>query len=83
LATRQELADLWRDGAQITRQDIFGLADALRPVYSTVQAEMTDQIDVPAVGMVGLQYRGELALLSVNGAGGRDNPPNSDSSNRM
>lgn len=71
MPTRQQLADLWRDGAQITRQDIFGPADSLRPVYPADNRVLIEQIDVPAVGMVGPKYRGDFAIRSVNGAGGK------------
>jgi hypothetical protein len=83
MTTRQQLANLWREAAQITRKDIFGPRDALRPVYSLKDNILTDQIDIPAVGMVGPNYGGKLAILSVNGAGGKDNSLSLPSSDRM
>ena len=71
MTTRPQLADLWHDAAQITRRHIFGPSDSLRPVYPDENRVLLDQIDVPAVGMVGPSYRSDLAILSVNGAGGK------------
>jgi hypothetical protein len=71
MTTRRELANIWRESAQITRQGIFGSADPLRPIYPDDNRILNEQIDVPAVGMVGQTYRGDLAILSVNGAGGK------------
>lgn len=68
MADRGALARLWHERAKITRQDIFGSADAnLRPVKSSSQADVT----VP--GMVGKKFeKGGLAIVSVNPAGGKD-----------
>lgn len=69
MADRSSLAKLWHARAQITRQEIFGLADGiLRPVATSSQA------DVAVPGMVGEKYKsGGLAIVSVNPAGGNDN----------
>jgi hypothetical protein len=52
--------------------DIFGPDAALRPVYLDEHNVLWTQIDVPAAGTVGPRYRGTLAILSVNGAGAKD-----------
>ena len=80
---RSEIAALWRQGARLTRGDIFGPDDSLRPVYESRSA-LEDQIDVAAVGMVGAHYRsGGLAILSINPAGGSPTSPTNYFSDRM
>ncbi len=67
---RSEIAELWRQGAQLARGDIFGSDDSLRPVYEG-QSALEDQVDIAGVGMVGARYpSGGLAILSINPAGG-------------
>ena len=67
---RSEIAELWRHSARLTRADIFGPDDPLRPVYEN-RGNLDWQVDVAAVGMVGTGYRpGGLAILSINPAGG-------------
>ncbi len=74
---RAEVAELWRECAQLRRTDIFGAADELRPVYG--RRSLQRQIDVPTFGMVGADYgRGGVILLSVNPAGGKRNPKSTD-----
>ncbi len=69
---RNQVAKVWHESASLTRKDIFGPGDELRPEYQNSQLNW--QIDVPAVGLVGKHYEpGGLALLSVNPAGGKDN----------
>ncbi len=80
---RQSLANLWRDAAQITRQDIFGPEDKLLPVYPVSAGDLAYQAQLPAVGMVGPNYSGSLAILSVNGAGGKYGHQSIPSSDRM
>ncbi|MEZ4563644.1 MAG: hypothetical protein R2853_13005 [Thermomicrobiales bacterium] len=80
---RQSLANLWRDAAQITRQDIFGSEDKLLPVYPASAHELALQAQLPAVGMVGPDYSGSLVILSVNGAGGKFDHRSHPSSDRM
>ena len=79
---RTQLAELWQECANITRKDIFGPYDKLRPKYCSRKSRW--QIDVTAVGMVGKKYRpGGLTILSVNPAGGKaDYEPEPDD-NRM
>ena len=70
LAFRTDIAELWHKGAGLRREDIFGTDDVLRPEYEHRSLER--QIDVTAVGMVGVDYeRGGIAILSVNPAGGK------------
>ncbi|WP_139384134.1 hypothetical protein [Novosphingobium mathurense] len=66
---RSVLAELWHERAKVTRENIFGTADAqLRPVSSASEA------DVAVPGMVGGDYQEKgLAIVSVNPAGGKDN----------
>ncbi len=69
-SSRSEIAKLWRQGAQLTRKDVFGPDDPLRPVYER-PSSLDWQIDVAAPGMVGSGYRsGGVAILSINPAGG-------------
>ena len=83
MVARQELAELWWIAAQITRRDIFGPDDALRPVYLDEHNVLWTQVDVPSAGIVGPRYRGTLAILSVNGAGAKDDSKALPSSDRM
>ena len=69
---RAEVAELWRECAQLRRADVFGPADELRPEYE--RRSLRWQIDVPTFGMVGANYRrGGVIVLSVNPAGGKRN----------
>ena len=70
-SVRNQVAKVWHESASLTRKDLFGPGDELRPEYQNSQLNW--QIDVPAVGLVGKHYEpGGLALLSVNPAGGKD-----------
>lgn len=80
---RQGLANLWRDATQITREDIFGPDDELLPLYPGRNGELAQQARIPAVGMVGPNFHGTLAILSVNGAGGKAGHQSIPSSDRM
>lgn len=80
---REQLSDLFHEAAQITRKDVFGSGDELRPVYLKKDNILTGQIDVPSVGMVGPEYDGSVVILSVNGAGAKDNVKSLQSSDRM
>ena len=72
LSFRKQAAELWHECAKITREDIFGPEDTIRPAYK--RTLLNWQIDVTAVGMVGQRYEpGGLVILSVNPAGGKDN----------
>lgn len=83
MTLRQAIAHLWRESAQITRADIFGAGDSLRPVY-TSESALSEQIDVAAVGMVGKGYSpGSVSLLSVNPAGGSANASTNTASDEM
>ena len=67
---RNQVAELWHEGARLSRKDVFGQNDELRPEYEN--GHLNWQTDVVAVGMVGTDYRpGGLILLSVNPAGGK------------
>lgn len=62
---------MWHAGAQTRREDVFGAADPVRPVYDS-PPELNRQTTVPAMGTVGVAYRpGSLAFVSVNPAGGK------------
>ncbi len=67
---RKQAAELWQLCATLTRKDIFGEDDDLRPKYKC--SAINWEADVTAVGMVGKNYepRG-LVILSVNPAGGK------------
>ncbi len=67
---RKEVAEIWQQCANLTRKDIFGDGDDLRPKYECSAVDW--EVDVAAVGMVGKNYspRG-LVILSVNPAGGK------------
>jgi len=66
------MASLWHAGAQLTRADIFGRADPLRPGYDTLSNSIVEQVSVPAMGMVGAAYLpSSLSFVSVNPAGGK------------
>lgn len=83
MATRQAFANRWLKSAAITRSDIFGSDDSLRPVY-TAQSALAEQIDVAAVGMVGKRYSpGGVSLLSVNPAGGSAHSTTNAASDEM
>ena len=78
---RERAAELWQECANITREDIFGADDALRPVYK--RTLLNWQIDVAAVGMVGERYEpGGIVILSVNPAGGKENYQSNHSPSR-
>ena len=78
---RQQAAELWQQCANLTREDIFGPDDDLRPMYR--RSLLNWQIDVTAVGMVGKNYEpGGLAILSVNPAGGKENYQSNHSTSR-
>ena len=80
--SRVEIARLWHECARIRREHIFGPADALRPDYQRRSLEW--QVDIAAVGYVGIDYEpGGLAMLSVNPAGGRNNLELNPASDRM
>lgn len=67
---RAQAAELWRECARITREEIFGPEDALRPNYKRKSVRW--EADVTAVGMIGRNYApGGLVILSVNPAGGK------------
>ena len=75
---RKQAAELWQKCAKLTREEVFGEEDALRPMYKRKSVRW--EADVTAVGMVGKNYvpRG-LVILSVNPAGGkRKYKPRSD-----
>lgn len=79
---RQQAAELWQECANLTRKDIFGPEDDLRPTY--VRKKSRWQIDVVSVGMVGKDYRtGGLVILSVNPSGGKKNYKSKPESNRL
>src|SRR5258708_23700604 len=70
--SRSAMASLWPAGAQLTRADVFGRADPLRPGYDTLSNSIVEQVSVPAMGMVGAAYLpGSLSFVSVNPAGGK------------
>ncbi len=77
---RRRVAKTWREGTYLSRSEIFGPGDGLRPTYKNVNLDW--QLDVPAVGLVGKHYEpGGLVLISVNPAGGKDeyaSSPHSD-----
>lgn len=80
---RSEIAEVWRRDARLTRGDIFGPDDPLRPVYEN-RGNLDWQIDVAAAGMVGTGYRpGGLAILSINPAGGSSTSRTDFLSDRM
>jgi hypothetical protein len=81
--TRQHLADVCHDAAQITRADIFCPEDKLRPDYLHPSNALSTQVDTPAVGMAGPQYDGGLSIVSIDGAGGRDDAVSLPSSDEM
>lgn len=67
-----------RKRAQLTRSEIFGASDSLMPV-SEVQDAST-----AAPGMIGTRYsKGNLVLLSINPAGGKDDSTSSISDREM
>ena len=79
---RTQVAELWQECANLTREDIFGPDDDLRPKYDRRKSRW--QIDVTAVGMVGKRYEsGGLVILSVNPAGGKDDYKPCPKANKM
>ena len=67
---RTDVAELWHECAQLSRRDIFGPADKLRPKYK--RHSLGWQIDVATFGMVGGDYdQNGVVILSVNPAGGK------------
>lgn len=81
--TPNSWADLWHDCAQISRAEIFGARDALRPVYDN-NGVISTQIDTPAVGMVGPNYaRRRVAIVSVNPAGGSPRSASTDNDRKL
>ncbi len=80
--SRAEVAAFWHECASIRREAIFGLADALRPTYR--HRSLQWQVDVAAVGYVGIDYEpGGVVMLSVNPAGGRENLEPDPASDKM
>ncbi len=79
---RNQLAELWHEGSKLTRKDIFGPSDELRPEYENHRLNW--QTDVVAVGMVGKNYKPDgLILLSVNPAGGKEEFSSDDLSDKV
>ena len=79
---RKQAAELWQKCAKLTREDVFGEEDALRPRYKRKSVRW--EADVTAVGMVGKNYRtGGLVILSVNPSGGKKNYKSKPESNRL
>ena len=82
-SSRMQVARLWCQCARLTRTDIFGPEDLLRPTYAT-PGNLERQIDIAAVGMVGADYKpGGLAFLSINPAGGSERSRTDPLSDRM
>ena len=80
--SRVEVAAFWHECASIRREAIFGLADALRPTYRDRSLQW--QVDVAAVGYVGIDYEpGGVVMLSVNPAGGKNTLEPNPASDRM
>lgn len=81
--TRTYLAGLWHDCAQVSRTDIFGAEDSLRPTYEN-DGVISNQIDTPAVGMVGPNYvQRRVAIVSVNPAGGSSRSTSTDNDRKL
>lgn len=79
----QKLADLWHKSAQITRSDIFGVEDALRPQYQSSGPKIS-QIDVAALGYVGPRLRDPpVSFVSVNPAGAKGDPSSTEVDDRL
>ena len=67
---RKQVAEIWQQSANLTRKEIFGEEDDLRPKYKFSAVDW--EAGVTAVGMVGNNYTPHgLVILSVNPAGGK------------
>jgi len=80
------MASLWHAGAQLTRADIFGRADPLRPGYDTLSNSIVEAGLGSSMGMVGAAYLpSSLSFVSVNPAveSGREILPADDELYRM
>jgi len=73
LTERAQWAQLWHTCSQVSREDIFGPDDPLRPIYP-IKTPLEGEVDIPAIGMVGPNYsEGGVVVVSVNPAGGSAN----------
>jgi len=75
---QESLARSWRNRATVSRAEVFGVEDPLRP-----NSNLSD-VDTAAPGMVGPNYQlGGIVLLSINPAGGKDDAVGSTADKKM